>query len=199
MRLRDCFNRQYGPSAAARECDVHRNTASTYFSAFKRGEDFDEVYEAIRAKQAAQTTAKERLIQADETVWKTIRRRAAREGITARDLVSRIVKAVVEDDLLDQILGGHPGDGKELIEAINRIVPRTFQDYERADICQELLLAVLEGETTIENLKDGSAECIRRYYKMHPGKFGPASLDAPISGTEGLTLADVLTTDTDHF
>lgn len=33
--LWDCFKRGDGPSAAARTCGVHRNTASAYFAVFR--------------------------------------------------------------------------------------------------------------------------------------------------------------------
>lgn len=96
-------------------------------------------------------------------------------------------------------LAGKPGDGGALIDAVNAIVPRGFEPHARADICQDLLLAILEGEATIEKLRDGSAECIKRYYKLHPGKFGPLSLDAPIPGTEGMTLGNTIRSDAPHF
>lgn len=96
-------------------------------------------------------------------------------------------------------LSGKPGDGGALIDAVNSIVPREFADHQRADICQDLLLAILEGDTTIDKIKDGSAACIKRYYKMHPGKFGPLYLDQPLPGTDGLTLADTIRSDAPHF
>lgn len=197
-QLKTCFRRHYGPSAAALECGVHRNTASTYFAALRRNDDFQwlrDTHENRRQKEVA----KHRAGDLEETVWRAIRDRALKSGATAKELIARIVRTVVEDGLLDEILGGDPGDGKSLVEAINEVVPRSLEAHQRADICQDLLLAVLEGETTIEKLKDGSAECVKRYYKLHPGKFGPLSFDAPIPGTDGLTLADTLTDETTHF
>lgn len=95
-------------------------------------------------------------------------------------------------------LRGADDDGARLIAAVNEIVPRTFPDHMRADVCQDLLLKVLEGECTISSLKDGSATAIRQYYKLHPGKFGPISLDAPIPGTDGLTLIDTIADNAIH-
>ncbi len=96
-------------------------------------------------------------------------------------------------------LRGDGGDGAILINTVNDIVPRGFPDHIRADICQDILLEILEGNATIEDLKNGTALAIRKYYKLHPGKFGPLSLDATIPGTEGLRLVDVLPSDTPHF
>lgn len=96
-------------------------------------------------------------------------------------------------------LRGRDDDGARLIEAVNSVVPRTFPDHMRADICQDLLLSVLEGESTIEQLKAGTSSAVRKYYKLHPGKFGPISLDAPIPGTENLTLIDTIPSDAAHF
>lgn len=86
-----------------------------------------------------------------------------------------------------------------MIEAVNAVVPRLFPNHMRADICQDLLLAILEGEATIQTLKDGSAKAIRKYYKLHPGKFGPVSLDAPVRGTENLRIGDLIANDAPHF
>jgi hypothetical protein len=37
------------------------------------------------------------------------------------------------------------------------------------------------------------------YWKLHPYKFGPRSIDAPIPGTDGLTLGDVLSNERNVF
>lgn len=95
-------------------------------------------------------------------------------------------------------LRGRDDDGARLIEAVNSVVPRTFPDHMRADVCQDLLLKVLEGECTVAALKDGTAAAIRAYHKLHPGKFGPISLDAPIPGTDGLKLIDTIADDAIH-
>jgi len=60
-----------------------------------------------------------------------------------------------------------PRPEHEEILAINNIVPRTFPDQMRADICQEVMLAVLEGRTTIDELRKNrskSAWFLRKFY-----------------------------------
>jgi hypothetical protein len=90
-------------------------------------------------------------------------------------------------------LSGAPTDGGGLIDAVNEIVPRYFPDFKRADICQDLLLAILEGTATIETLRDGSADAIKKYNKLYPSKFGPMSLDVSLtSDPDGPTLMDRL-------
>ncbi len=54
------------------------------------------------------------------------------------------------------------------ILAINAIVPKALPEHVRADVCQEIMIAILEGRTTLEKLRSrkGSASYfIRRFYK----------------------------------
>lgn len=70
------------------------------------------------------------------------------------------------------------------ILAINDIVPRAFPDQMRADICQEAMLAVLEGKITIAELRANrsqSAWFLRKFYKDNFEDAGhAASLDAMV-------------------
>jgi hypothetical protein len=45
-------------------------------------------------------------------------------------------------------------DGSELVQAVNSIVPRGLYDDCRADICQDILVAILEGELEREALSN---------------------------------------------
>lgn len=68
------------------------------------------------------------------------------------------------------------------ILALNALVPRAFPDAMRADICQEMMLAVLEGRVTIDDVKanrSSSAWFFRKFYKENHEQSGRAiSLDA---------------------
>lgn len=80
----------------------------------------------------------------------------------------------------------------EMLHLIDRAT-RGIPEQWRQDVCQDLVVAVLSGETTLENLHDAIPDHIRRVFQMHPIKYGDASLDAPVWGFEGSrTLADVL-------
>lgn len=61
------------------------------------------------------------------------------------------------------------------ILAINAIVPAGMPDNVRADICQEIMIAILEGQTTIEKLrarKGTASYFIRRFYKENYEQAG---------------------------
>lgn len=79
------------------------------------------------------------------------------------------------------------GEHADLL-AINALVPAGIPHHLRADVCQELMLAVLEGKTSIANLKDDLAlrkRLIRYYSQQNTMVTSYAlSLDAPL-GDDG--------------
>jgi ribosomal protein L37AE/L43A len=81
----------------------------------------------------------------------------------------------------------------EMLRAISQAVPSNIPPDRRADICQELALAVLIGEAETKSLQTDWMKSFRKVYKMHPTLFADRSLDAPIPGTEDLRLIDTLT------
>lgn len=57
-------------------------------------------------------------------------------------------------------------DAAELL-AVNSIIPKVYPEAMRADICQEIMLALLEGRTTINELRQNrqkSAWFLRKFY-----------------------------------
>lgn len=85
-----------------------------------------------------------------------------------------------------------PRPEHELLMMINEAVPRGIPEDRRADICQELALAILIGDVETANLEKAWQAMFKKVYKMHPADFGPISLDAPIPGTDDLRLLDIL-------
>lgn len=83
----------------------------------------------------------------------------------------------------------------ELMLEVNRAVPAHLPDWLRADICQDLLVAVLAGEIPRDRIKEGVKGFAREVFKMHPIKYGPLSLDAPLSDESDSTFLDVLMPD----
>lgn len=83
-------------------------------------------------------------------------------------------------------------DGMDVVTAINRAVGRGMPDDVRADICQDLILGVLEGKFSVEDIKDNPRKYVSSVRDMSPWKYEWVSLDAPMYGDEGRTLADVL-------
>lgn len=73
------------------------------------------------------------------------------------------------------ILKQRPEHGDLL--ALNDLVPRAYPDQMRADICQEMMLAVLEGRVTIEDIKANrkeSAWFLKKFYMANYEDSGHA-------------------------
>lgn len=88
---------------------------------------------------------------------------------------------------------GAKPDGHELVALVNDAVPTYWPDHVRADACQDLIVSILAGEISKDRVREHAEEYVRRVYRMHPTKYGPASLDAPLSDEEGSgTLLDVI-------
>ena len=77
--------------------------------------------------------------------------------------------------------------------AINDLVPRAFPDQMRADICQEAILAVLEGKTTIAELRANRASSrwfMKKFWRDNFEDCGFAvSLDAARDDWSGYDIA----------
>lgn len=83
-------------------------------------------------------------------------------------------------------------DGYDLIALVNAAVPKMLPDHIRADICQDLIVDILAGEISADDVKHNVKDYTRKVFEMHPLKYGNLSMDAPLQGYDGMTLADVL-------
>lgn len=83
-------------------------------------------------------------------------------------------------------------DDYALMKYVNEIVPRALPEHVRADVCQDILVDVVSGEISADQLKNKMKEYVRRAYKFMPSKFGAVSLDAFIYGEEGATFGERL-------
>lgn len=86
----------------------------------------------------------------------------------------------------------HAHMGQDMVAKVHEAVPKMLPHSIRADICQDVIVAVLNGEIEIENLKNEIKPFISRNFKLWPGRYGIVSLDAPMHELEGKTLHDVL-------
>lgn len=77
-----------------------------------------------------------------------------------------------------------PNKENDLLFAVNNAVPKSVPEQLRADICQDLIVAVLSGEMDRSELEDQASVYIKKVMKMFPMKYGPLSLDAPMPGAE---------------
>lgn len=70
----------------------------------------------------------------------------------------------------------------DVVMDIGGLVPKNIPETLREDLCQDLCVAVLSGETTLENLRNEKAlkYYISAAFKLHPLRYGRYSLDCAI-------------------
>lgn len=88
-----------------------------------------------------------------------------------------------------------PTEDHDLLLAVDRLVPKGLNPDTRADVCQDMLVAVLSGEVTLDNLAGERPKYMKQFFKMFPTKYGHLSLDMPLSfgGDEmNKTLAETI-------
>lgn len=78
-------------------------------------------------------------------------------------------------------ISGVPTSEHDMLMAVDAIVPKGLPNAVRCDVCQDMIIAVLSGETTVENLRGDTKKYLREFWKMFPDKYGHVSLDAPMS------------------
>lgn len=83
----------------------------------------------------------------------------------------------------------------DLLRKVNEAVPRYLDPELRADICQDLVVGILCGDFSVDDLGLPAKEMTRRVRKMFPDKYGPLSLDAIMAGTDDLKLLDTIADD----
>ncbi len=88
-----------------------------------------------------------------------------------------------------------PDEEHDLLEWAHHLVPRSIPDNWRADICQDLIVALLMGEVTKDNAELAVPKYIKKVFKEFPSKYGPLSLDAEFSPNDDRTLMDKLAGD----
>lgn len=144
-------------------------------------------------------------------------RTGARFGIS-RDVVKRILldadtpmrvyserasKTVASsprrEELAYPYLTNESSDPTGLLSLVNSLIPPQIPHFIRADVCQDVLLGILEGTIAPGELKASVPGALKRVRKMHPSLFGPISLDRIIPGTDGLRMIDTIPTDREHF
>jgi hypothetical protein len=84
--------------------------------------------------------------------------------------------------------GGKPEHA--LLRKVNGAVPKHLDPVTRADICQDLVVGILCGDFSEDDLDLPAKEMTKRVFQMFPTKYGPVSLDDVILGTDDMRLVD---------
>lgn len=84
-------------------------------------------------------------------------------------------------------------DGADLLQFVNSLVPKGMPDYVRADICQDMIVAILSGQATREQISADHRAFIAKVFADSPWQYKWMSFDAPFGkGDDRRTLHDVL-------
>lgn len=88
-------------------------------------------------------------------------------------------------------------DGHDLVLLANKVVPEGLPHDIRADVCQELILSILDGKIKKENARDFVKKHIGKVFRSVAFKYEPSgglkmSFDAPLPGTEDLNLHEII-------
>lgn len=88
----------------------------------------------------------------------------------------------------------HDGGKPEhiLLRKVNAAVPKYLDPDLRADICQDLMVGILCGDFSPDDLNLPAKEMTKRVKQMFPTKYGPLSLDAVMPGTDDFRLIDTI-------
>ena len=90
-------------------------------------------------------------------------------------------------------ISGNATGEHDMLLAVDAIVPRNLPNSMRCDLCQDMIVAVLSGEATLDNLKGDLKKYMSQFWKMFPDKYGHLSLDGIVPGTDNLKLGDRIT------
>ena len=67
----------------------------------------------------------------------------------------------------------------EILEAVHKLVPRGLPERIRPDICQEMIVAILTGESSFTKLQADPARFTKQYLRDNSERYGVISLDSP--------------------
>jgi hypothetical protein len=84
-----------------------------------------------------------------------------------------------------------PTLGSDVLEAVLRVMPRGLPPEIRADVSQDVLLAIYEGEVARSDIGSVVPAYVRDYYRRF-GHYNEVSLSMPMRDDNSRTLGDAL-------
>lgn len=117
-----------------------------------------------------------------------------REGVTAwwREKIARKHKPREPRVELQYPYIQKPTAEHQLLLDVHHAIPAGIPHELRADLCQDLIVAVLSGETTVENIPDVIASYAKQARKILPDRWRTVSLNAVLPGTDDFRYIDSL-------
>lgn len=181
----ECLEKGESISAAAAAAEISRNSGTLYFKKLGFLKRLKPIKVPGKLGRLPIDEAKIAILRQFFKTGHSVTDSAAKVGIhrnTATRYIKDIRRSVVLPDSRNYpyIIATNNSDA-ELVLAVNKLVPRVYPSDIRADICQEMMLALLEGSVTISELQarqTQSAWFLRKFYKDNFEKQGRAiSLD----------------------
>jgi len=87
-----------------------------------------------------------------------------------------------------------PDGARNLVLLVNQAVPNYWPEHVRADVCQEMIVGLLDGSIQVDDLHDSVRRYITKHFKVQPQQYGEGglrlSLDAPVPGTIDLSWTE---------
>lgn len=91
---------------------------------------------------------------------------------------------------------GQSEAGIDLLHFVDRIVPRGIPEHIRADVCQDIVLDLLEGRLTRDTVKMYyTSKKIRSVFSFYDLTYRTISLDEPITHNSNTSFKDLLSDD----
>ncbi|MEH3046143.1 hypothetical protein [Sphingomonas adhaesiva] len=82
--------------------------------------------------------------------------------------------------------------GRDLVAKVNALVPRGIDRSVREEVISELCLAVMQGDLTLESIKDHCDAYVGRAFSQWASAFGPRSLNEKVGEDGDRELLDLL-------
>lgn len=84
------------------------------------------------------------------------------------------------------------GSGRDLVAKVNAIVPKGIDPSVREEVVSELCLAVMQGDLTLESIKEHCDAFIGRAFSQWANAFGPRSLNETVGEDGNAEMVDLL-------
>ena len=93
-------------------------------------------------------------------------------------------------------LNENRGEANALVLKVNKLVARDLPEQVRADVAQDLILGVLAGDFSEDELAAHVKKCVTKHYRtIEKNQFRDLSWDAPVPGTDGGRWDDLVSSE----
>lgn len=115
---------------------------------------------------------------------------------TAVETQAEVVSVRRRGNLADAQATGSRPDNVPLWVQADAIVSRAYEPHVRADLISDMVVIMMEGRA--QTMAD-AFKLARKEHNVLTGAFREKSLDAPLAGTEDLSLLDMITSDGEFY